>query len=62
MKRVLVIGGNGSGKSSILNVIAEKLSLERNTPFNRSDFAPFEEIPPMPKQFEKMKELSELKE
>ncbi len=31
-------GGNGSGKSSILNVIAEKLSLERNTPFNRSDF------------------------
>lgn len=31
-------GNNGSGKSSILNVIAEKLSLERNTPFNRSDF------------------------
>jgi len=31
-------GDNGSGKSSILNVIAEKLSLERNAPFNRSDF------------------------
>ena len=31
-------GNNGSGKSSILNVIAEKLSLERSTPFNRSDF------------------------
>ena len=31
-------GNTGSGKSSILNVIAEKLSLERNAPFNRSDF------------------------
>ena len=31
-------GNNGSGKSSILNVIAEKLELERNTPYNRSDF------------------------
>ena len=31
-------GNNGSGKSSILNVIAEKISLERNAPFNRSDF------------------------
>ncbi|MBR5253066.1 MAG: AAA family ATPase [Clostridia bacterium] len=31
-------GGNGSGKSSILNVIAEKLSLERNAPYNRTDF------------------------
>ena len=31
-------GNNGSGKSSILNVIAEKLQLERSTPFNRSDF------------------------
>lgn len=31
-------GNNGSGKSSILNVIAEKLELERNAPFNRSDF------------------------
>lgn len=31
-------GNNGSGKSSILNVIAEKLKLERNAPFNRSIF------------------------
>jgi len=31
-------GNNGSGKSSLLNVIAEKLGLERTTPFNRSDF------------------------
>ena len=31
-------GNNGSGKSSILNVIAEKLQLERSAPFNRSDF------------------------
>lgn len=31
-------GNNGSGKSTILNVIAEKLNLKRNSPFNRSDF------------------------
>ena len=31
-------GNNGSGKSSILNVIAEKLMLERSAPFNRTDF------------------------
>ena len=31
-------GNNGSGKSSILNVIAERLSLERTAPFNRSSF------------------------
>ena len=31
-------GNNGSGKSSILNVSAEKLSLERTAPFNRSPF------------------------
>lgn len=31
-------GNNGSGKSSILNVIAEKLMLERTAPYNRSDF------------------------
>ena len=31
-------GNNGSGKSTILNVIAEKLSLERSAPFNRSPF------------------------
>ena len=31
-------GNNGCGKSSILNVIAEKTALERTAPFNRSDF------------------------
>ncbi|MBR3815569.1 MAG: AAA family ATPase [Clostridia bacterium] len=31
-------GNNGSGKSTILNVIAEKLGLKRSSPFNRSDF------------------------
>lgn len=31
-------GNNGSGKSTILNVIAEKLELKRDTPYNRSDF------------------------
>ncbi len=31
-------GNNGSGKSTILNVIAEKLGLERATPYNRTDF------------------------
>ena len=31
-------GNNGSGKSTILNVIAEKLGLKRGTAYNRSDF------------------------
>lgn len=31
-------GNNGSGKSTILNVIAEKLGLNRSTPFNKTDF------------------------
>lgn len=31
-------GNNGSGKSTVLNVIAEKLGLKRSTPFNRTDF------------------------
>ncbi|MBR5320813.1 MAG: AAA family ATPase [Clostridia bacterium] len=30
-------GNNGSGKSTILNVIAEKLELDRTAPFNRSE-------------------------
>lgn len=34
----VLYGDNGSGKSTILNVIAEKLKLKRNTPYNRSDF------------------------
>lgn len=31
-------GGNGSGKTTALNIIAGKLGLERDTPFNRSEF------------------------
>lgn len=31
-------GNNGSGKSTILNVISEKLKLKRDTPYNRSDY------------------------
>lgn len=31
-------GNNGSGKSTILNVIAETLNLKRTSPYNRSDF------------------------
>ncbi len=31
-------GNNGSGKSTILNVIAEKLGIKRSTPYNRTDF------------------------
>ncbi len=31
-------GDNGSGKSTILNVMAEALGLERTVPYNRSDF------------------------
>lgn len=31
-------GGNGCGKTTALNVIAAKLGLERDTPYNRSEF------------------------
>lgn len=34
----ILYGGNGSGKSTALNVIAETLNLQRDTLFNRSDF------------------------
>ena len=34
----ILYGGNGSGKTTVLNVIAEKLGLERDTLYNRSDF------------------------
>ena len=37
----ILYGGNGSGKTTALNVIAEKLGLQRDTPYNRSNF--FEE-------------------
>ncbi len=34
----ILCGGNGYGKSTALNVIAEALHLRRETPFNRSSF------------------------
>lgn len=34
----ILYGGNGSGKSTTLNIIAEKLGLERDTLYNRSNF------------------------
>ena len=34
----ILYGGNGSGKSTALNVIAEKLRLDRNSAYNRSRF------------------------
>ncbi len=34
----ILYGGNGSGKSTVLNVIAEKLNLQRDTLYNRSNF------------------------
>ncbi len=34
----ILYGGNGSGKTTALNVIAEKLGLERDTLYNRTNF------------------------
>lgn len=34
----ILYGGNGSGKTTVLNIIAEKLRLERGTLYNRSNF------------------------
>lgn len=34
----ILYGGNGSGKTTALNIIAEKLGIQRSTPFNRSNF------------------------
>ncbi len=34
----ILYGGNGSGKTTALNVIAEKLRLQRDTLYNRSNF------------------------
>ncbi len=31
-------GNNGSGKSTVLNLIAEKLGVKRDSPYNRSEF------------------------
>lgn len=33
-------GGNGSGKSTVLNIIAERLQLKRDSVFNKSNFYP----------------------
>lgn len=34
----ILYGGNGSGKTTVLNVIAEKLKISRETIYNRSNF------------------------
>ena len=34
----ILYGGNGSGKSTALNIMAETLGLKRDTPYNRSSF------------------------
>ena len=34
----ILYGGNGSGKTTVLNIIAEKLGLERDALYNRSNF------------------------
>ncbi len=34
----ILYGGNGSGKTTALNVIAEKLGVQRSAPYNRSHF------------------------
>ena len=34
----ILYGGNGSGKTTVLNIIAEKLHLERDALYNRSSF------------------------
>lgn len=36
----ILYGGNGSGKTTALNVIAEKLELQRDSLFNKSNFFP----------------------
>lgn len=34
----ILYGGNGSGKTTVLNVVAEKLGLKRDTLYNRTNF------------------------
>ncbi len=36
----ILYGGNGSGKTTALNIIAEKISASRDSAFNRSNFFP----------------------
>ena len=52
----ILYGGNGSGKTTALNVIAEKLELERDSLYNRSNFfgdytnwCSYELLQPIPK-------------
>lgn len=53
----ILYGDNGSGKTTALNVIAEKLALDRDTLYNRSNFfedytgmCDYEEEMPIPKE------------
>ena len=53
----ILYGGNGSGKTTALNVIAEKLALDMDTLYNRSNFfedytgmCDYEEEMPIPKE------------
>jgi predicted ATPase len=34
----ILYGGNGSGKTTVLNLIADRLNVDRTSPYNRSDF------------------------
>lgn len=36
----ILYGGNGSGKSTALNVIAEKTAIQRDSIYNKSNFTP----------------------
>jgi len=36
----ILYGGNGSGKSTALNVIAEKIGISRDSLYNKSNFYP----------------------
>lgn len=53
----ILYGGNGSGKTTVLNIIAEKLKLKRDTLYNRSTFfedytsrCDYELLEPIPQQ------------
>lgn len=53
----ILYGGNGSGKTTVLNIIAEKLQLRRDTLYNKSSFfedytrgCDYELLQPIPQQ------------